>query len=1087
VKRHRVSWLTLMVGFAFRTAVAAPDPYATPNVATPTNQAPVLDAATFLNPPTNVRPKYRWWVTVADMEDEEIAAELQAMKEAGAGGAEIVVFPGDNTSAEYLRTYGFGGPLWNHKVEVIQTEAANRGLTVDHTVSPGWPGSKVVAGATEPYSINDIAVAKQLVYGSELALPGETYSGPIPTPGTRASDSPFGFPADGQGFGGEPGGAPGGAGPGGAGGAPGGAGPGGAGGAPGGAGPGGGAPAGAQNEPADEAERVLIRLLAIQCASPCTDSGANLDAGSAIDLTGEVQDGSVTFKFPSGNGLPWQLMAFYYTADGATASHAYTSPVYIVDHLSKEGVYAFRDFWTSNAFGNNPDHGFNSTATQAGIEKSGGGAMFEDSLELSATIKWTPRMMERWEELRGYSLLPYLPALISVGRQGTEPSSFVFGDGMDARIRNDYRQTWSDLFISEHLETMREWTHALGMETRLQAYGDPLVVPSVMAHVDMPEGECNMGFPEVGKFIAVGAHMQDGRTVVSSENCAIAGQVWNTLIGGTGRTANLPAAYRTYAGGVTQHVWHGFGYITSDSMNGTERVWPWHAGFNHLRPGWAETWAPVLPQWQAGHIKELNDNLARHSLVTRQGQPRFDIAIYWQGFGIGSNGGTRPAVESRVTSTGPLAQQGYTHEYITDEFLNVPSYGSSYVHNDDLDKGAFFPTKSAYKALILNNQLSIDRDSAEHIFVLAKESGLPVVVIGNFPATTPGAYDVAAQDADVKRFMTDTSSSAMRKRSSLASLVDVDGYNVRHVDTLEDAVSALQQMGIMPAAYHDSHRGATDTASAIVSLRRETGDTNYYLLFNQTNNRVDQRLTLSGDGQPYRLDTWSGTITPLADYERTENGVTIGVELAGQDTAVFALSTQALGDGVASRRVQNGDAIRLGDWTLQVEGFSADADRAEDSLPGIEHTRRTQFDIGSLRVDNTGSIPPWSRINTANGYAVDLTDISGIGSYATTFTLDEGWDDGRGAFLDLGSATDSVSVIVNGNKLPPVNQQDLHLIDIGPYLEAGENTMTVVVATTLINAVRIAPGTNAESRNRNPDYGLTGPVRLLPYDLVTDM
>ena len=53
---------------------------------------------------------------------------------------------------------------------------------------------------------------------------------------------------------------------------------------------------------------------------------------------------------------------------------------------------------------------------------------------------------------------------------------------MDARIRDEYRHMWSDLFTFEDLDAMRKWTNALGMQSRVQPYGDPVDTAGASAH-----------------------------------------------------------------------------------------------------------------------------------------------------------------------------------------------------------------------------------------------------------------------------------------------------------------------------------------------------------------------------------------------------------------------------------------------------------------------------------------------------------------------------------------------------------------------------------------------------------------------------
>src|SRR5262245_56800133 len=53
---------------------------------------------------------------------------------------------------------------------------------------------------------------------------------------------------------------------------------------------------------------------------------------------------------------------------------------------------------------------------------------------------------------------------------------------------------------------------------------------------------------------------------------------------------------------------------------------------------------------------------------------------------------------------------------------------------------------------------------------------------------------------------------------------------------------------------------------------------------------VDTRVTLEGKGVPYTLDPWTGTITPIAQYTRGNDTVTVHVGLARDAATIIALS-----------------------------------------------------------------------------------------------------------------------------------------------------------------------------------------------------
>ena len=108
-----------------------------------------------------------------------------------------------------------------------------------------------------------------------------------------------------------------------------------------------------------------------------------------------------------------------------------------------------------------------------------------------------------------------------------------------------------------------------------------------------------------------------------------------------------------------------------------------------------------------------------------------------------------------------------------------------------------------------------------------------------------------------------------------------------------------------------------------------------------------------------------------------------------------------------------------------------------------------------------------------------MENVSGIGTYTTSFNLEQGWEEGTGAIISLGDVVDSYQIYVNGTQVP-ASQIDT-TIDIGKYLKSGENTITVEVASTLLNAVLVANPTDT----RKPDeYGMMGPVVLTPYQVT---
>ena len=158
------------------------------------------------------------------------------------------------------------------------------------------------------------------------------------------------------------------------------------------------------------------------------------------------------------------------------------------------------------------------------------------------------------------------------------------------------------------------------------------------------------------------------------------------------------------------------------------------------------------------------------------------------------------------------------------------------------------------------------------------------------------------------------------------------------------------------------------------------------------------------------------------------------------------------------------------------------------------------FTVTPLSGVSNGALPSWPAVTPQNIPGLDpadnLTNVAGIGTYTTSFTLPADWSTSTaGAYLNVGAAVDTVDIWVNGTRVTGVDENDRNQVDIGPYLQAGANTLKIGVATPLRNAVAVAPATPETGQVPNssetigslqggakiPNVGLIGPVTLTPY------
>jgi len=155
-------------------------------------------------------------------------------------------------------------------------------------------------------------------------------------------------------------------------------------------------------------------------------------------------------------------------------------------------------------------------------------------------------------------------------------------------------------------------------------------------------------------------------------------------------------------------------------------------------------------------------------------------------------------------------------------------------------------------------------------------------------------------------------------------------------------------------------------------------------------------------------------------------------------------------------------------WNLAAEDWKAANPWATTFGASATQTTKDQVSV------TLSGLKPWRQIP-------ELVNASGIGLYTTTFSLPESWSADNGAIIDLGTVVDTFTLSVNGIAVPV--DQTTSRVDLRDQLKAGENTLSVRIATTLVN--RLATyDTAVNNRGHYQNYGLLGPVVVSPYASV---
>jgi hypothetical protein len=123
-------------------------------------------------------------------------------------------------------------------------------------------------------------------------------------------------------------------------------------------------------------------------------------------------------------------------------------------------------------------------------------AVFVDSFELIGELPWATRFSERFSEMMGYDITPYLPLLFMTRGESKYVNvvlppvpAYRSLDKMGQRIREDYEAVRQQLFHESFVQPLARWAQSRGLQLRLQAHGGYGDYLDSYKLADIPEAE----------------------------------------------------------------------------------------------------------------------------------------------------------------------------------------------------------------------------------------------------------------------------------------------------------------------------------------------------------------------------------------------------------------------------------------------------------------------------------------------------------------------------------------------------------------------------------------------------------------------
>ncbi len=460
----------------------------------------------------------------------------------------------------------------------------------------------------------------------------------------------------------------------------------------------------------------IMAVHAYRCvASPCPATGVReLDRASEVNLTSTITGTNTSGYFggTTAGTLNWTAPAAPAGAQWVVVTYRAAQFQAAPEVLSKQGTDAmiagYEALWTPEI---------------KALLQQNGADIFVDSHATDpwgvATELWSSNIATAFQAQAGYALTPELAALFY--------TDFSFSDKSDQRIRNDFYQVRSDLFIDNRIRPFTQWANSRGMTLRLQNE-DPNIGGADIPYQDMIDVASNLQRPEheslVGDQIDVwrpiaSANHVNGNPWYSTECCARRGQNYVETLQDVIALMN-----RHYAAGITKMIYHV--YPTDHTPTST------YPGYSNFGPtSFSGSWGPRNPNWKTD-APAVNTWMARNQQVLTQGKADMDVAVYlhsfeWHAGSVTNTDGTPWG--GRIWDDLTLQRAGYTWDYLNPTLLKATN----------VRDGVLAPNGPSYKALVVDSKIEPWRHPlktampvavASRILEMAQD-GLPVVIVGD--------------------------------------------------------------------------------------------------------------------------------------------------------------------------------------------------------------------------------------------------------------------------------------------------------------------------------------------------------------------
>lgn len=732
-----------------------------------------------------------------------------------------------------------------------------------------------------------------------------------------------------------------------------------------------------------------------------------LDGESLTDITGSVSTGTLSWTAPAGGN--WRVMEFHLEdTQGRDAG--------LVDLLNPKAIRTFLDLVHEQYYRRYGEY-FGTVIDSIYSDHEG---------DFGARIAWTPALFEEFQKRKGYDLRRSLPLMLFEGGRRTP------------KIRCDYLDVVSDLYVEAYFKQVGDWSEAHGIkisghlwEETLQSEaafdGDLQRVMRAWPWPGMDTLWERCRSPRDFKATSSVAHFRRTRFTVENQGLQGFDSYFDLQ---KARLGTNPIA----AWGASLLIPHAFNY-------------------HNRRIEYPPDWFYHQPYWK--YFRQYADYARRLSFMNDGGRHFADILLFHPTETAWTYTDLKWPKRVVAPAVNPLTAintvYGAMMERLTAERWDYDVADSHYLAEAIIQDGRLQVGNESFRVLLLPPLTTVRRGTMQKVREFYEKGGL-VIATERLPdeSMEEGRGDVVLA-AEIRRIFGQPTPGKLSENSHSSG-----GKAFFVPERLDDVIRLLNAH--LP---QDVRLLAGDPTHLFVNHGRKQ-ETDFYWVVNDSAAERDISLLLSVAGQPEKWNAATGAREPLASRQ-TEQGTEVRLHLDGWDAFYVVFPTDPLPPPAAAIPVSPLPLLNLGNtWGFRPEAetiaipYAACREETDTAGENAGWHRRTFNDAAWNRqwlsrerlavkdwclvgpfpnVDHqgcTGSLPPeintdpqarygdltWKRYHAA-GYAIDLNEALGIrtGTDAVAYALTYVYAEKKQTVQIHVAANNNAHLWVNGKKL----------------------------------------------------------------------